>query len=445
MKTNIKASIPTAVNHQGGAVRIPTATQELRRTVLACLLWENQFYEKGNSTADRIAALIPMVDAKVVAQIAIEARTKMHLRHAPLFIVSEMCRYAEHRKYVRATLNRVIERADELAEFLAIYYKGTTKAKRKLAKSAQRGLADAFKKFSEYDLGKYKQEDAAFSLRDVLFIVHPKPSHPTQQEVWNKLAKKELAVPDTWEVGISAAKTQEAKAAEWTRLITENKLGAFALIRNLRNLTQAGVDSTLVRQALRDMKADRILPFRFIAAVRHAPAYAAELEAAMLKNLAGMPKLPGHTIILLDISGSMFGAKLSDKSEMDRSDAACGLAVLARELCETVQIFTFSHQVVEVAPYHGLGLVKHIVDSQEHGGTYLGRAVSHINPLKWDRLIVLTDGQSSDLVPNPRKNGYIINIAAYKNGVGYGAWKTIDGWSEHVLTYIRENEDLDTQ
>ncbi len=36
----------------------------------------------------------------------------------------------------------------------------------------------------------------------------------------------------------------------------------------------------------------------------------------------------------------------------------------------------------------------------------------------------------------------MINVASYKNGVGYGAWIHIDGWSESVIGYIRELESV---
>jgi hypothetical protein len=36
--------------------------------------------------------------------------------------------------------------------------------------------------------------------------------------------------------------------------------------------------------------------------------------------------------------------------------------------------------------------------------------------------------------------GYVINVASYKNGVGYGRWTHIDGWSESVVEYIRTLE-----
>ena len=39
-----------------------------------------------------------------------------------------------------------------------------------------------------------------------------------------------------------------------------------------------------------------------------------------------------------------------------------------------------------------------------------------------------------------RSSGYVINVASYKNGVGYGKWTHIDGWSEAVIEYIRALE-----
>lgn len=35
----------------------------------------------------------------------------------------------------------------------------------------------------------------------------------------------------------------------------------------------------------------------------------------------------------------------------------------------------------------------------------------------------------------------MINVATMKNGVGYGAWTHIDGWSESVLTFIKYYEE----
>lgn len=62
---------------------------------------------------------------------------------------------------------------------------------------------------------------------------------------------------------------------------------------------------------------------------------------------------------------------------------------------------------------------------------------------RYDRLIVITDEQAADSVPAPTATGYVINVASYKNGVGYGKWMHIDGWSEAVIDYIREFESCE--
>jgi 60 kDa SS-A/Ro ribonucleoprotein len=429
---------PKVQTHEGAPAKVINAEQQLRRTVMACMLWEDTFYEDGQSVAQRIAALVPQVDPLVCARIASEARHQMYLRHVPLLIVREMARYRTHQFAVRAALCNVISRADEMAEFLAIYWNdGKKLTKTPLANSIKRGLADAFPKFNAYQLAKYNR-DGAIKLKDVLFLSHPKPKDAEQKAVWEKLIAGTLEAPDTWEVAISATKGA-GKQEEWTRLLKENRLGGMALIRNLRNMMEAGVEEKVIRTALKEMNAEKILPFRFLAAVNHAPRFAAELEAAMLKNLEGQEKLPGHTIVLVDISGSM-DYVLSAKSEMKRIGAALGLAIFAREICETVSIWSFSDRMFEIPAYRGLGLANAIRNSQPHGGTELGRAVAEASKMPHDRLIVITDEQSSDPVSGPKSKGYMLNVGTYKNGVGYGKWTHIDGWSDKVLDFIRELE-----
>lgn len=413
------------------------AAQELRRSVMACLLWEHEFYESGQTIADRIKALVPQVDPDVVAAMAIDARSQMHLRHVPLLLVREMARHRSHRRAVRSTLPAVIQRADELAEFLAIYWKD---GREKLAKSIQRGLADAFVKFSPYQLAKYNR-DGAVKLRDVLFLSHAKPRDDAQAEAWKQLIAGTLPAPDTWEVILSAG---AEKRATWERLIAEKKLGALALLRNLRNMQEAQVPDAVIAQAIREMRAERVLPFRFLAAARYAPQFVSELDAALLQNaLQGSPTFKGLTVIVVDVSGSMTHP-VSQKSDLRRMEAAAGVAVLARERCERSAVVTFSDALVQVPAYRGLALASAILDSQPHAGTRLGKALHAINAgPSHDRIIVITDEQSHDQVPGPNGLGYLINVASNRCGVGYGPWVHIDGWSERVIEYIEEVEQGD--
>jgi TROVE domain-containing protein len=428
---NLTHRLPALRTHEGAPAKTISAEAQLRRAVLACMLWEDQFYENGEQIADRIAKLVPQVDAARVASLAIEARERMKLRHAPLLLVREMARHASHRALVADTLERVVQRADELAEFVAIYWKD---GRVPLSNQVKKGLAAAFSKFDEYALAKYDRAGAV-KLRDVLFLSHAKPRDEVQADMWKRLVAGELATPETWEVALSAGRD---KRATWESMLRENKLGALALLRNLRNMHQADVDPDLVVGAIRRMKTERVLPFRFIAAARYAPQWEEPLEQAMFGCVANAAKLPGKTVLLVDVSGSMV-APLSRRSEMLRTDAAYGLAILMREVCEQVSVYTFSNELKRVPARRGFALRDALETSQPHGGTYLGRALVDLRE-SYDRVVVITDEQSHDKVPAPRGTGYVINVASYKNGVGYDDWTHIDGWSEAVLEYIRELE-----
>lgn len=441
MKTNMRRTYPAITTHEGTPARRIHSLAELRRSVCSCLLWENEFYENGETIADRIAGLVKQCRPSDVAALAIEAREQFKLRHMPLFLMRELARHPYHREFrtnlqdtlVSKTLARVIQRADELTEFLAIYWKD---GKQPLSKQVKRGLAWAFRKFSEYDLAKYNR-DEAIKLRDVLFLTHAKPKDDAQAALWKKLVANELATPDTWEVQLSAGAD---KKETFERLIREEKLGYLALLRNLRNMAQAGCDQSIVEQAIGARRgADRVLPFRFIAAARHAPSFEPALDEAMQVAMAGLERLPGITLVLVDTSPSMEVA-LSTKSDLTRTEAAAGVAILARGVAETARVFAFSSACAEVPPRRGMALRDAIRAAVPSNGTYLGAAVTMLNAIPHTRMIVITDEQSHDPVPNPAKTGYMINVASAQNGVGYGPWVHIDGWSESVIRFIAEYE-----
>ena len=72
-------------------------------------------------------------------------------------------------------------------------------------------------------------------------------------------------------------------------------------------------------------------------------------------------------------------APLSKRSEMQRTDAAYGLAVLVREIAEKAAVCSFSDRVVEVPASRGFALRDAIDASQPHKGTLLWAAVESLN------------------------------------------------------------------
>ena len=430
MRLNTAAAIPKIYTREGAIAKRITAEQELRRSVLSCLLWEREFYEIGEDISARITRLAAEVPRETVAALAVEAREQFHLRHVPLLLLTALVRRGG--SGVAETIAATIQRPDEMAELLAIYWKD---GKRPLAKQLQRGLAMAFAKFDEYALAKYDR-NGPVKLRDVLFLSHAKPDTPEREALYRRVVDRQLATPDTWEVALSNG---AGKRETFTRLLSEGQLGYLALLRNLRNMTDAGVDTGLIAEAIVARKgARRVLPFRYVAAARACPQMEPYLDQALCEAVNDGPRMSGKTVVLVDVSGSM-DSRLSAKSDLTRMDAA---AALASVISGDLRVFTFSEHIAEVPPRRGMAGVDAVIRSQPHGATYLGKAIQTVNAqVPHDRLIVITDEQSHDRVGDPVcKHAYMINVASAKNGVGYGQWTHIDGFSEAVLRFIAENE-----
>lgn len=452
-----------------------TAIEQLRRATLSTFLWEGNYTEDGESIQKRIGDLIKVCDTKDVAALAIEAREEMHLRSIPLLLVRELARRPKSGGVISETLARIIQRPDELHKFLDLYWKD---GKQPLSAQVKKGLAAALQKFNAYSLAKYRQGEKV-SVRDVMFMTHATPKTSSgkqtrferQQEretgvalertpdelLFKQVAEDTLPTPDTWEVALSAG---EGKKETFERLLTDGKLGYMALMRNLRNMAEAGVRQDLVGDALLALRgADQVLPFRFFTAAKHASVYRIWLEEAFIEHAKKLPKLPGKTVFVVDVSGSM-GSMVSGKSEVTRAIAASSLAAIARELCEESVIYATAgsdhaktHKTALVPMSRGMTLAEDIwkmCHPLGGGGIFLNQVMKFLVSEKIEnvrRTIVLTDEQdcgvgvdTPDKAPTLSEHNYIMNVAAYSNGIGYGKWTKINGFSENVLKYIAELE-----
>jgi len=441
----------TLRTHEGGVAKHINPEQQLRRTVLACMLWENTFYEDGESIAERISNTANQVNTDTLFNIAVEAREKSKLRHVPLLLARLMANNSKHKHRTAELLTRIIQRPDEITEFLAIYWKDK---RQPLSNQAKKGLAKAFEKFNEYQFAKYDR-DGKIKLKDALRLCHPKPHNEERKNLYKKILERTLTTPDTWEVALSTGK---GKKETWERLITENKLGGLALLRNLRNMQASGVSDDIIKHGLDSMDATRVLPFRFLSAAKYAPKFEVELESAMFRSLSNQEKLVGKTIIIVDVSGSMHG-QLSSKTELSRLDAAKAMTILFREASNEVNIYctagndgTMIHKTELIPSRHGFALGEKIHESFNKlggGGIFLKQVMDYTYEKEnnADRVIVITDEQDCDRKCNPStahaygKRNYLINISSEKNGIGYGInWLNITGFSESIVNYIIEYE-----
>lgn len=457
MKLNKKVEAVPVFTDGGGRAERMDAMPKLERAVATCLLWEPAFYETGDSVAKRIAKLCTEVPHQFIADLSIHTRTDLHLRHVPLFLVRQLAKLHSGDSLVSDTLFRMIQRPDEMTEFLALYW--ADDKDQPLSAQVKKGLALAFGKFSAYQLSKWNR-DAEIKLRDVMFLVHPKPYGRGKVDLYKQIANNTLSAPDTWEVALSAGAD---KKATFTRLLKDEKLGYMALLMNLRNMEAAGVNQKLIEEALlTGAETSKALPFRFIAAAKAAPRFEKALGDAMViaAGEAADP-LPGRTILVIDVSGSMTGP-LSTKSQLTRLEAAGGLAILLREMCEDIVIYATAgsdyaqvHDTRLLPSRQGFALSDAVTKAamdQGGGGIFLTQCMSYIygneQGICPDRIIVLTDEVDYDTKRSASKaknfgtkGNYIINVSTAENGIAYSKFTHINGWSERILDFIRFEEE----
>ena len=444
--------------HEGGRARKDAPRDELRRLVLTSLLWEDTFYESGAAQVKRLQRLVDLSPVPEVLALAREARNAYHLRHIPLALLAAVAAKGVGVELGHAVAE-VIQRPDECGELIAIAR--AFSGKRTVPRQIRIGISRALRKFDHYQLAKWDQGNAKFSLADVVRLCHPDPGEDSafaatlarvanRQYVPGEIASRYdldptvvgLPTPDTWEVALSAGAD---KQETFERLLAEKKLGGLALLRNLRGMLDVGVDESVIVAAVLNHPFHRVLPFRFIAAayaVKNRPLLVGAIERAMLRALDAMPKWSGTTAVCVDVSGSM-RAPVAARSEMTRVDVAAALGILFREVCPAATMVAFATDVQIMPPARGFAALKGVNLARVGHGTNIGGAVSAaMRTLRPDRIIVVTDMQSADNVANLPADvtGYMVNVAGYEKSVGFGRWVHVNGWSEGVVRFIQEYE-----
>jgi 60 kDa SS-A/Ro ribonucleoprotein len=486
----LRKSAQEVTNYEGAKAFVLTPELELYTAVATAALTDN-FYEKAGESLARIRELIGKNDPAFVARLAVYAREKMHLRSIPLVLAVELAKQHSGDNLVSALTTRVVQRADEITELLAYYAianeRRDVKQLNKLSKQLQKGLAEAFNRFDEYQLAKYNRA-AAVTLKDALFLVHPKAKDEAQQVLFDKVVKDELQTPYTWEVELSALGQQKfeseaakkaAVKAKWEELILSNKLGYMATLRNLRNMLNAEVGNEALKKVcdhISDAKAvakSKQLPFRFLSAYRELKElkdgnvsrlmYA--LETAVLHTASNIAGYDENTkvVIAADVSGSM-QTPVSAKSKVQRFDIGLMLAMLLQHRCEHVitGMFGDKWKVINVPKNNILGNVMefHRREGEVGYSTNGYLVVQDLLNRKQavDKIMMFTDcqlwnsngsTQISDvwkqykkIAPNAKM--YLFDLAGYGTtplSVMRDDVYLIAGWSDKIFDVLRAIED----
>ena len=107
-------------NHEDVVVNNISANDKLKRLTFAHMLFEDQFYIDGQSSAELLKNAVNNVSPAFAVEVAKQAKTAYKLRHVPLMIMSTL---AANGKANAKDITDIITRADEMGELLAIYNK----------------------------------------------------------------------------------------------------------------------------------------------------------------------------------------------------------------------------------------------------------------------------------------------------------------------------------
>lgn len=429
-----------------------------RKLLVTCLLFENNTYMDGYKAVDLMSEYINHLSEAQCRTLLKQAKNE-YLRHAPAFWAIKMLK----RGYLKLEdLELVIDRVDLMADLLSLYW-SDSENKHSIPKVLQKGIAKAFNKFDEYQFGKYKANKKEITLRDVLRISHPVPINSEKSELFKKITDNTLSTPDTWEVAISKCKTDEEKKSEWIRLLTTktekglNKLGGLALIRNLNGMSRLNIDNDIINKAIEETSMKKILPYQLLMAIRSNPDFGKTLEKKLFETISQYETLKGHTLFLVDVSGSMYWN--SGKGNLTSIDNAATTAAIINQICETSTIFAFDTRLFPInSALTGISLINEL-QKKPGGGTSVIDCTNKALKLfeqKHDgkaprRVIVLTDeGENSSYEKRLKNlpktcNGYLVNVASNENSVCFDKtshWCNISGWSNSLINFINENEKL---
>lgn len=362
MRFNIfKKAVVSVKNHEGAKAYVMSPENELYSAVVTSGL-SNLYYEKADDRMKRIIELMNNCSTEFIAKLAIYTRNQMHLRSISMVLLVELAK-RKNSFSLSTVVPRVIQRADEITELLGYYQisnkrEGLKKLNR-LSKQLQKGLGETFNEFDEYQFAKYNRK-AEITLKDALFLVHPKAKSEEQQMIFNKIASDTLATPYTWETELSAlgqikfesvAQKELALRTKWEELIDSNKLGYMALLRNLRNILEANVSAYHIDKICNYISnknavlKSKQLPFRFLAAYREitvlknrfVPIIMDALEDAIAISASNIKGFGIQTSVLIacDVSGSMQVA-ISPKSIILLYDIGLVLGMIMKRNCKNV-------------------------------------------------------------------------------------------------------------
>lgn len=454
-KFNSTATIKTT-NKSGHVAYGMTDKAKLVTQVLTSFFNEKKFYGDNSAEMQETIKSVIKQDPHFVANLAVFARREFNMRSVAHVLTAFLAHEVEGKPFTRSTIKGVSLRGDDVTEIMACYLSIFGKP---IPNAMKKGISDVMQGFDEYTLSKYKGNGKEVKMRDLLCLCRPTPKNKEQSEMWNRLLNGNLETPYTWETELS----QKGNTAEaWESLIDSGKVGYMALLRNLRNILQANpANVEKVLQTIENpaaVKKSKQLPFRYLSAYKELQNIGGSrvfdcLENAVESSCENLPKLPGTTVIAVDVSGSM-SSPVSEKSETRCYEIAMLLGLIANKICENSIFYTFNSFIEKYPISKRTGILHTVTNARCNGGTAMHLPFQKMldDKVQADRIIILSDNQCNYGYSAPVQSiadqyrqitgnniwVHAIDLQGYGTQQFHGKHtNVIAGWSEKVFDFIQ--------
>jgi hypothetical protein len=330
-------------------------------------------------------------------KVAVALRNDDHIRVTPQII---LVRAANHKNakglgLVQKYAPQIIKRADEPATGLAYQKSAFGKP---IPNSLKKAWAKALSACSEYSLAKYRLEGHQVKTVDVMNIAHPKSA------AIGKLAKGELKNDNnTWEAIISK---EGSNKESWIKAL--EVMPHMALLRNLRNLEEKGVDQSLyLAKLVAGAEKGNQLPFRYWSAFKAVEGQGKAkvmdaIEDCMKIALKNLPHFDGNVMSLCDNSGSAQGATTSAYGTVKVSEIANLTAVITAKCADNGFCGVFGDRLETFSVRQSSSVFDDLKKANELGGgigggtetgvfTFWQKAIAEKQ--HWDHVFIYSDMQ----------------------------------------------------
>lgn len=420
----VKIKTKKIENYHGEEAFAQHDLEALTRMSLSCFYNETKYY--GNNTNEILSLFrkVASADPEYAMKLTVYLRKEFFLRSIPAVFATELAQIVKENPRMKDVIYNVVERVDDITNILAYHNTKFATAKeviegsavktkhiKKLPNQIKKGLRMAFGKFTPYQLYKYKGERNVFKLADAIKLIKPIPKNDELSECFKKIIEGKTEIIDTWETKVSM---NGNNAGVWEELIDNHSLGYMAALRNMRNIINAKVSEEHFTKYLslitnvNAIKKSKQYPFRFYSAYKEVGNLTNSkykgmaldaLSTALEISIQNLKKLPGKTLIAIDVSASMT-SRISEKSSLTAAEVAVLYGVMAGRICDDADVITFDTEVKEVFVTKNDSIITNVERIYAHGGgTNVALPFEYAvkNNKSYDRIIMLTDNQSNQL------------------------------------------------